>query len=56
MRGSDLARAVPEVVAETLDTLPNGVTWRTRWVRTERVDGDPQSLAPEEVNSWGWYA
>ena len=51
-----LAGAVPEVVAETVDTFPSGATWRTRWVRMEWVEGEPQTAAPEEVNSWAWYA
>lgn len=50
-----LAGAVPEVVAETLDTFPDGLTWRTRWVRMEWVEGEPDTVAPHEVESWGWY-
>ena len=51
-----LAGAVPEVVAETLDTFPSGVTWRTSWVRMEWVSGEAEAIAPEELTSWGWYA
>jgi 8-oxo-dGTP diphosphatase len=51
-----LAGAVPKVVAETLDTFPNGQTWRTRWVLMDWVSGEAESLEPDELDSWGWYS
>jgi len=51
-----LVGAVPRVVAETVDSFPNGQTWLTRWVLMEWVSGEPQVLEPDEVDSWGWYA
>jgi len=50
-----LVGAVPQVVAETVDTFPGGDTWRTRWVLMEWVSGEPEVLRPEEQDSWGWY-
>jgi 8-oxo-dGTP diphosphatase len=50
-----LVGAVPRVVAETVDTFPGGEQWRTRWVQMEWVSGEPEELAPDEVESWGWY-
>ena len=50
-----LVAAVPQVVAETVDTFPDGQTWLTRWVVMEWVSGEPEVLEPDEVNSWGWY-
>jgi 8-oxo-dGTP diphosphatase len=50
-----LAGAVPRVVAETIDTFPDGVTWRTRWVRMDWVSGEPETVAPGELDGWGWY-
>lgn len=52
---SGLVAAVPRVVAETLDTFPDGRTWRTRWVLMEWVSGEPEALEPDEVDSWSWY-
>jgi 8-oxo-dGTP diphosphatase len=51
-----LAGAVPRIVAETLDTFPNGQTWRTRWVLMDWVSGEAEALEPDELDSWGWYS
>ncbi len=53
---SGLVGAVPRVVSETVDSFPNGETWRTRWVQMEWVSGEAEVLEPDEVGSWGWYA
>jgi 8-oxo-dGTP diphosphatase len=50
-----LVGAVPRVVGETLDSFPDGQTWRTRWVQMEWVSGEAEELEPGEVTSWGWY-
>jgi 8-oxo-dGTP diphosphatase len=50
-----LVGAVPQVVAETLDTFPSGDTWRTSWVLMEWVSGEPEVVAADEQDSWGWY-
>jgi 8-oxo-dGTP diphosphatase len=51
-----LVGAVPRVVGETVDSFPNGDTWRTCWVQMEWVSGEPEVLEPDEVDSWGWYS
>ena len=50
-----LAGAVPRVVAETVDSVPDGQTWRTTWVLMEWVSGEAEVLEPDELDSWGWY-
>jgi len=55
MEETGLVGAVPRVVAETLDTFPDGRAWRTRWVRMDWVSGEAEVLEPDELDSWGWY-
>lgn len=51
-----LVGAVPQVVAETVDSFPNGDVWLTRWVLMEWVSGEPEVLEPDAQDSWGWYS
>ena len=48
--------ANPRLVAETDDVLPEGVRYRTLFVRVDWIDGEPVVREPQACERWGWFA
>jgi 8-oxo-dGTP diphosphatase len=46
----------PQVVAETDDDFPEGLRYRTLFVRVDWSGGEPELREPEACERWGWFA
>jgi 8-oxo-dGTP pyrophosphatase MutT (NUDIX family) len=48
--------SAPRVVAETVDTFADaGLTYRTRFVQMDWLDGTPQAREPAKCADWQWH-
>jgi 8-oxo-dGTP diphosphatase len=45
----------PRVVAETNDDFPEGLRYRTLFVRVDWRDGEAELREPEACERWGWF-
>jgi 8-oxo-dGTP diphosphatase len=50
-----LAAVDPRVVAETNDDFPEGLRYRTLFVRVNWSGGEPLVREPEACERWGWF-
>jgi MOSC domain-containing protein YiiM/ADP-ribose pyrophosphatase YjhB (NUDIX family) len=46
----------PRVVAESQDEFPEGLRYRTLFVRVDWTSGEPVVREPEKCRQWGWFA
>jgi hypothetical protein len=44
------------VVAETTDDFPDGVRYRTLFVRADWTGGEPVVREPDRCARWGWFS
>jgi 8-oxo-dGTP diphosphatase len=51
-----LAALNPHVVAETDDAFPDGLRYRTFFVRVDWAAGEPVVREPEACALWGWFS
>jgi MOSC domain-containing protein YiiM/ADP-ribose pyrophosphatase YjhB (NUDIX family) len=45
----------PRVVADTEDDFPEGLRYRTLFVRVDWVGGEPTVREPDKCGRWGWF-
>jgi 8-oxo-dGTP diphosphatase len=50
-----LEAANARVVAETLDEFPEGLRYRTQFVRVDWTGGEPVAREPERCARWAWF-
>jgi 8-oxo-dGTP diphosphatase len=51
-----LEAANPRVVAETEDVFPEGLRYRSLFVRVDWASGERQLREPEACTRWDWFA
>jgi 8-oxo-dGTP diphosphatase len=44
------------VVAETIDDFPEGLRYRTLFVRVDWAGGEPALREPDACERWGWFS
>jgi 8-oxo-dGTP diphosphatase len=50
-----LRAANPRVIGESDDVFPEGLRYRTRFVRVDWISGEPALLEPDSCARWGWF-
>jgi len=51
-----LRAANPRRVGETRDVFPEGLRYRTSFVRVDWAGGEPEVREPESCQRWGWFS
>jgi 8-oxo-dGTP diphosphatase len=51
-----LEAANPRRVGETTDVFPEGLRYRTSFVRVDWAGGEPHVREPEACQRWGWFS
>jgi len=51
-----LQAANPRRVGETTDLFPEGLRYRTSFVRVDWAGGEPVLCEPESCQRWGWFS
>jgi 8-oxo-dGTP diphosphatase len=51
-----LRAANPRVVAESDDTFPGGLRYRTHFVQVDCSGGEPAVREPDACARWGWFS